>query len=209
LIVSIEMSNASVRLIRAHGRAAASVVQICAESLKAAGAAGADDIKRRLVGGELGIKASGTGIAAGLSCWPIDEAIPMVAVGVAANHPSAAYAKIQNDGGDIRPKTAKALAVPLNEEARAAMRNWGPAHRLRQLLPGLVMIPKVSGDGIGILARKTGKGTIQPMFALRRRVTIKATHWLDLGIAGATPLMTAVLGEQINRRLGEAATAKS
>ena len=71
------------------------------------------------------------------------------------------------------------------------------------------MIPKESGDGIGILARKTGKGTLQPMFALRRKVTIKATHWLELGVEGATPLMAAVLGQQINRRLGEAGGGNS
>lgn len=206
MTVTLELSEASLAAIAAHGVAAGRVVPICAAGLMTAGSTGVSEISRALVMGELGIRAetqsSGRqGLASGVDSWPVDMTIPMIGLGVPANHPAAAYAGIQERGGTIVPKTARALIVPLNDEARRAVGggSWGPANRLRQIMPDLVLIPGKGGKA-AILARKTGD-ELEPMFALMRSVTLPASRWLSRGVQAALAAMTAAMESRINDEL--------
>jgi phage gpG-like protein len=79
-------------------------------------------------------------------------------------------AKLQ-EGGDIRPKTAKALTVPISPEAEGK--------RARDFSDTFI-IPSKSGDPdtVGIIGRRAAGGTFQGLFALRKRVHIEARPWL-------------------------------
>lgn len=82
------------------------------------------------------------------------------------------YARIHNEGGDIKPVKAKALAVPLHWWVKKGPRYYKDLW----LLP-----PAFPGDARGILARTIGKGKnqkVQPMFALRGRVQIPKRRFL-------------------------------
>ena len=84
-------------------------------------------------------------------------------------------AEILHAGGDIVPKTARALAVPIHRDA------YGKRPRD---IPGLVPIPARPGqepEDRGILARVTGKDkALTPMFALRARVRIRPHPWANV-----------------------------
>ena len=82
---------------------------------------------------------------------------------------SVVYAGIVEFGGTIKPKNAKALTIPLNDEAKrvASARD----------IPDLVLIkPKHSVHPL--LVRMNGDGTFVPMFLLVTSVTISAKPYL-------------------------------
>lgn len=115
-----------------------------------------------------------------------------------------AYGRLQQYGGVIVPKQAKALAIPLN---RAARRLAVGVQSIREIKGLFFVKAKGSGNNIGILARKarmsydsdsgeikksatskfaeyktkSGKkkvGLIEPMFALRKSSKVRARPFL-------------------------------
>lgn len=100
------------------------------------------------------------------------------------------YGRIQQMGGTVLPKRAKALAIPLNREARRAAVG---VQSIREI-EGLFFVPSKSPGSIGVLARAKGvrkmrgkeasvwrpgqKPEIQPMFELRKRVKIPPRPYL-------------------------------
>ncbi len=75
------------------------------------------------------------------------------------------YAAQRHFGGDLEPKNAKALAVPMPDVPRSMRRpkRWGD--RLFFMKP-----VKGDPDTVGILASAPRKGEVKPRFALRRKV---------------------------------------
>lgn len=83
------------------------------------------------------------------------------------------YGRILHEGGVIKPRTARALAVPLNEAAaRLSPREWGPGV--------LFFVPNPDPDTVGILFRKKGEDGVEPMYVLRGSVTIRPHPWLEV-----------------------------
>lgn len=81
------------------------------------------------------------------------------------------HAAMQHTGGTIRPKRAKALTVPIADEA------YG---RRARDFPDIFRIPAAPGEeaqDLGILAVERGD-EIVPLFALRTSVRLPARPWL-------------------------------
>ncbi len=83
-----------------------------------------------------------------------------------------AYARIQDEGGTIRPRRARALTIPIDDRARG---------KRAKDFAGLFMIPIDSGDPdtVGLLAIPgTSDDDFQPLFVLRTRVDMPARPYL-------------------------------
>jgi len=102
------------------------------------------------------------------------------------------YAAQRHFGGELKPKKAKALAIPLPGVARSMRRprRWGDR---------LFFMKSVKGkaDTVGILATTDRRGEVVPRFVLRRKVT-----------QPARPFIVAVDEDMVylSRRLVEYAT---
>lgn len=90
------------------------------------------------------------------------------------------HARIQDQGGTIRPRTAKALAVPLTSEAKSRWpRDW-PAKQLRLIvLRGKALLVEVLGKG------KSAR--IKTHYVLKDQVTITGQHYVDEAKKRAIP----------------------
>jgi len=82
--------------------------------------------------------------------------------------------RILHEGGIIRPRRAKALAIPLNREARKR----GP----REWPQGALFLIRSDDkpDTVGVLFRKKGRDGVEPMYVLRGKVTIQPHPWLEV-----------------------------
>ena len=73
-------------------------------------------------------------------------------------------------GGEIRPKQAKALAIPIDDMVKGKR----PAE---MAVNNLFIAPKsASGDTAGVLGYSTG-GKFRPLFVLRKKVTQQPDPW--------------------------------
>jgi hypothetical protein len=171
-VVTIELTPDSMAAIRRHAERADAVPAAMSAAMQTACVAGAEDIRMRLVTGELGLTMQnpGSGLAASLTGWMLDDAAPLGAVGVPSNSPAAAYAGIHERGGVITPRSARALAIPLTAEAR----RYSSPRDMRDLV--LIKSPGRNP----ILARVVGQ-TVEPQWVLVPSVTIPARHWLSRG----------------------------
>jgi hypothetical protein len=101
------------------------------------------------------------------------------------------YAAIRETGGTIKPKNAKALAIPLTKGAKnvGSPKLWQPYNALKY-------IPPKSSDRTqgGILALKKGK-SIKGQYALRGSVTQKGSGYLTWAQKHAGPEMDKVVGD--------------
>jgi hypothetical protein len=181
MIVTLEMSPDSEDTIRRHATAAEAAMAAMAEALEAAVFLGADTIREGLIRGAYGLtmRRPASGLAASVTGWMIDAEVPVAALGVPSNAPAARYASIHNTGGTIRPRNARALAVPTSDEARQ--------YSSPRDMADLTFIPRESKPPL--LARVIGE-QLQVHWVLMSSVTIPATHWFDRGVADAMGPMT-------------------
>lgn len=95
-------------------------------------------------------------------------------VGAAATVP---YAAIQEFGGTIRPKTARALPVPVNHAAKRHMEKAGTPR-------GLDLIPIKSRGRLFLVPRpyKNGRQRSGPVFMLTRSVTLRPRPYIRPGV---------------------------
>jgi len=188
VIVTIEIPAATRRKIARDAELAGRVGGVVAEALTAGAEIGAEAVREKLALGELGLTSRNPGqggLASGVGFWPATEGEPVAAIGVHANHPAARYAAIQEHGGTITPKTARALAVPVSEEAKR--------HTSPRDMEGLVLITR---DGRPpLLARPTGGDGLDVHWVLLSSVTLTATHWLSRGVEAAGEEISAAAGE--------------
>lgn len=105
------------------------------------------------------------------------------------------YAGIQNRGGVVTPRNAKALAIPLNKSIPVG--KW-PRHFAR----GELFFVK-SKRGNSLLARTKGKDGIEPMFLLRKSVTIRGTNYLGRASKKASPLIEKEMGSAVKLQVVE------
>ena len=125
---------------------------------------------------------------------------------LASNHPAS---RIQNVGGEVTPKTAKYLAIPLDDaKTKSGVPRWASPREV----PGLSVIPV---RGRLYLVRKTGTGTaikggrirrtaakIEWLFLLVKSVTVPPSRYIDRAtastIANTPGIMNAVMQEAID-----------
>jgi len=155
------------------------------EAMKTATITAGEEVRRQLIAGELGLTMQhpGSGLAASVMGWIVDENAPEGAVGVPANSPAIGYAFQLEYGGTITPKKAKALAIPISDEAR---RYTSPRD-----MEDLVLISRKDESKPPLLVRmlkRAGKGgrTFVPHWVLLKSVTQEGKHWLSRGVANAT-----------------------
>lgn len=129
------------------------------------------------------------------------------------------YARLMQEGGIVRPKTAKFLAIPVNRKARRAS---ATVATIRDI-PNLVWLPSKAGDTGGVLGKKIGgdiekykgdvravrhgegkragtgksvKGFFEPWFVLKKSVTIPARPFLYIE-DGDIPMIERVIRRYI------------
>ena len=112
---------------------------------------------------------------------------------IGSNHPAA---KIQEEGGIVVPVRANLLAIPIG----GALTRSAVAKVASPLqMPGLVLITSKLGNLL--LVKRLSKGRIEPMFALKRSVTLTATRYLTKAAASlddkAPAIAEAVFAERV------------
>ena len=196
-LATIEITPESWKTIERIGRAAAGWMAAVASALSNACGIGGDQVAEWMMMGELGLtpgNAGQGGLASGVQGWMISESEPLGAIGVPGNHPAAAYAGIQETGGTIYPRNARALAIPVSDEARLFA---GPRE-----MDGLVLIKRPGKSPI--LARVTGD-KVETHWVLVSSVTLEPTHWLSHGVERAAPEMARVMLMDLQQWLQHAA----
>lgn len=154
-------------------------------------------IRRNMLSGQL-LKRRSQKLATGVEGLANEVAgVPSIRVGVFRG-PALLYAKAQEEGAEILPKNAKALAMPVGNAVTAGGQ---PRYDGPRSYPGdLKFIPFTkSGIAIGGLydvnelakAKKNGRdlSSIQAAFILLRRTRLKGVHYLRNGMAQYLPIM--------------------
>lgn len=201
-VCTLELTADSITRIARHERLAGDADDMFYSGLGTATAAGAEEIRTGLVLGHFGVRIQNpaTGLAASVSGWMLSDKPPLGAVGVPTNTPAYSYARILNEGGVIRPKRAKALAVPVSEEAKQ--------HTSPRQMNDLVMISRKGKPPL--LVRQTpGRGKdysgarLQVHWVLLACVTIPAFRWLSRGVDSARPAMSDAFSDRVNQWIDE------
>lgn len=104
------------------------------------------------------------------------------------------YARVQDQGGIVRPRVMKHLAIPL---IRLPVGKW-PRHFPRDGRGRLFMLRKKGGEPRWILARKKGKRGVEAVFLLRKWVRIPAKHYLETASRTAIPKILRYLARRID-----------
>lgn len=111
------------------------------------------------------------------------------------------YARAHEFGAVIKPKNAKFLTIPIGQyrvQSRTAR------IRSARQVKDLVYIPRKNGEFGGMLGRPKGRGkarSIEPLFLLRKRVTIPPRPFLRPALYDNGPRIAAALGEGIRREM--------
>ena len=191
MLVTIDITAEARRKIARDQQLAAQVDGAMAKAMEHTVAVGADEIAVMVKTGEVGLRSDTA--AASLMGWMINPSTPTGAIGVPANTPAAAWARIQEEGGTIYPKRAKALAVPISDEAKG--------YSSPRDMPDLQLIPR-KGKPPLLVRELSKRGDVigfELHWVLVPSVTILATHWLSRGAKRAAPEMRDAFRE----RLGE------
>jgi hypothetical protein len=145
------------------------------------------DMKKSGSGRKTGQLARGVGMEIGKE----EEAYKvLVGTGVGGGLTSK-YAKIQDEGGTIRPKNKKYLAIPL-PGTKGVPANFRPDSFVIKSKTGNLLIvqrkwKKVRG---GENSRQTGQ--LIPLFVLKKEVTLPATRWFSRPMAQRLAYLEAI-----------------
>jgi len=196
MIVTLELDPKSRGLIERHAKAAGEAHGAFVGALATSVVAGAEEVRLLAAQDRLGLRMQhpGSGLAASIMGWMIDEQAPLAAIGVPSNTPAARYAAIHEFGGTILPKSGKALAIPISAEARSVA---SPRD-----MEGLTLIPRQGRPPLLVrefLGGGRKKARFEVHWVLVRSVTLPATHWFSEGIRRAA----RVIGKAFESRLGE------
>lgn len=100
-----------------------------------------------------------------------------------------AYAAIHEFGGTIRPRSARALTIPVSPlAARKRARDFQGAFILQ------------TRDGAAYIARRAGgarSARIELLFLLKKQVTLRARHYVSNALKDVDPQLEPVLGQAI------------
>jgi hypothetical protein len=193
VFITLQLDPQSRAKIRHDAAVAARVHLAITDGLLYAAQVAADEVSGMLMRNELGLKTQhgADGIAGSVSAWLSEPSRPEAAFGVREGSPAYAYARIQQDGGTIVPKNAKALAVPVSDEARK--------HTSPRDMEGLTLIPRDGKPPLlvrQLQARGARREQWQIHWVLVPSVTLPATHWLTDGAQKASDEVGEAFGER-------------
>lgn len=109
------------------------------------------------------------------------------------------YSLIQEYGGVIRPVKAKALTIPL----KAAMTPAGVLKKTAREWKDTWLLVREGKDAL--ICRDTPSGDVEPLFVLKRKVTIKASAWANKAVTATLD----DLDQEIKGLVDEGAKGKS
>ena len=132
------------------------------------------------------------GNLAGSIFYEVDE--KQLKLFVIANTP---YARIQHEGGDILPKRAKALAIPVHRDAVETAIPEG--RTIKDIFPDLVLIPASDNNQHPLLVRmksrkKDGYQVYDVMYILVTKVHLNGTYFLKDAMLSETPKILQQMG---------------
>jgi hypothetical protein len=190
MIITLQLDPSVPKAVAASERLAAGFRPAVATGLSQTVVAGAEAVRAGLQtsGYGLTMRHPASGLAASVMGWMIDPSIPMGALGVPANAPAARYATQLNIGGIIRPKSGKALAIPISPEAK---RYTSPRD-----MPNLTLIPRKGKPPLLVeqLSKRGKQSGFTLHWVLVPFVVTPAFHWFDLAVTDAGPVMAEYLG---------------
>lgn len=107
------------------------------------------------------------------------------------------YARIQHEGGDIIPKNAQALAIPVHKDAKETAIPEGRS--IRDVFPDLVLIPASDTNSHPLLVRmksrkKDGYQVFDVMYILVTKVHINGVYYLKNALLSETPKVLQQMG---------------
>lgn len=106
----------------------------------------------------------------------------------------APYARIQEDGGTIRPVTAGALTIPLTDDARRKRaRDYADLFLYRSPLGKAFLARQMKRSG--------GRGTLELVYLLLKQVTLKPTHYITKAEKAAEPEITGFMDQAVQDEL--------
>jgi hypothetical protein len=110
----------------------------------------------------------------------------VIAVGTGLNTVDVKYARIQDQGGDIRPKGHPFLTIPMP----------GVTGKARDYKDSFLA---VSAAGQWMIAQSTGKTKrgLKVLFLLRRKVTLPASRWFTSVIERREPILHEYLDPEV------------
>lgn len=200
MIVTLELTSQSRRKIDRDVKLAGRSGEVFSRSMQSAVYAGAEDIRKQLVMGELGLtmRNPGSGMAASMFGWILDEKAPLGAVGIPSNSPAAAYANILEHGGTIYPKNAKALAVPVSDKAKrySSPRDMDNLSLIPRKGKPALLVEKLSSRG-----RRRAHWIIH--WVLVGSVTIAPRRWLSRGAEAAKDTMSGAFRATVMEMVNE------
>ena len=112
------------------------------------------------------------------------------------------YARIQEDGGVIRPKHRKALAVPIRL-AKVPRGKW-PRHFPAEGPQSLHFIPRRGRAPLLAQVKRNKKGetvSVKPLFVLLRSVTIKPQRYVARTAKRVAPEVERLIAEALGRTI--------
>lgn len=181
MIVSINIPAETRRKIGRDSQLAAKAEAMFARAVLAGAETGAERTSELLQRNELPVKNrhGGMGLAGSIIAKPLGGVGRRAGFGVFADAPASRYAAILERGGVIRPKTARALAVPISDEARG--------HTSPRDMDNLVMIKRPGSEGVAgkpslLVEKLSSRGGRRAQWRIHwvlvKSVTMPAFAWL-------------------------------
>jgi len=175
MIVSINIPAETRRKIGRDSQLAARAEEVFARAVLAGAQTGAERTSELLQTNRLPVKTrrGGAGLAGSITAKPLGGIGRRAGFGVFSDSPAARYAAILERGGVIRPKTARALAVPVSDEARR--------HTSPRDMDGLTLIPRQGKPSL-LVEKLSSRGGRRAQWrihwVLLKSVTMPAFAWL-------------------------------
>lgn len=121
------------------------------------------------------------------------DGVPAIRVGVFRGS-ATAYARIQEFGGEIVPRFAKALAIPTEEALTPAgvERYGGPMK-----YPGILKFILFGGGRGNVIGGLQDMDTLKIIYLLVRKVKLEGKHYLRNGMREYLPLAVAEIQEAL------------
>ena len=195
MIVTLNIPAATRRKIDRDGKLAEQTGAVLADALSDAANVGADDVREQLQRGQLGLTMQHpeSGMAAQLEGWMPDRNRFTAYIGIRGEKKAALQAWKLEHGGDIFPKNAKLLAVPISDEAKR--------HTSPRDMEGLDLIPR-KGKPPLLVRQLTRRGNLRGFelhWVLVPRVHIEPRYWLSRGARHATGAMRDMFAARMGR----------
>ena len=109
----------------------------------------------------------------------LEKGLIRTIIGSGVFAPATPYARIQDEGGKIRPKRSKSLTIPFE-----GVKGWAREYKNTFVMDGIIF-------------QKTGKKSIRPLFSLKKKVDIPASNWFTATMERKKKELFSKLGPEV------------